>query len=108
MSHAFHQFVRQQILHFPVNKPRPVHLNTWEGIYFQHDPAYIMQMATQAARLGVERFIIDDGWFKGRDHDRAALGDWYLDKKKYPDGLEPVVNHVRALGMEFGIWSSRK
>lgn len=104
MSHAFHQFVRQQILHFPVNKPRPVHLNTWEGIYFQHDPAYIMQMATQAARLGVERFIIDDGWFKGRDHDRAALGDWYPDKKKYPDGLEPVVNHVRALGMEFGIW----
>ena len=104
MSHAFHQFVRQQILHFPVSKPRPVHLNTWEGIYFQHDPAYIMQMATQAAKLGVERFIIDDGWFKGRDHDRAALGDWYLDDKKYPEGLEPVVNHVRALGMEFGIW----
>ncbi len=104
MSHAFHQFVRQQILHFPVSKPRPVHLNTWEGIYFKHDPAYIMQMATQAAKLGVERFIIDDGWFKGRDHDRAALGDWYLDEKKYPEGLEPVVNHVRALGMEFGIW----
>nr|WP_321237841.1 alpha-galactosidase [uncultured Tolumonas sp.] len=104
MSHAFHQFVRQQILHFPTDKPRPVHLNTWEGIYFQHDPDYIMQMATQAAALGIERFIIDDGWFKGRDHDRAALGDWYLDEKKYPNGLEPVVTHVRNLGMEFGIW----
>lgn len=105
MSQAFHQFVRQNILHFPSSdKPRPVHLNTWEGIYFEHNPDYIMQMATQAAALGVERFIIDDGWFKGRDHDRAALGDWYLDKRKYPHGLEPVVNHVRALGMEFGIW----
>jgi alpha-galactosidase len=104
MSHSFHQFVRQQILHFPTNKPRPVHLNTWEGIYFQHDPVYIMQMASQAAELGVERFIIDDGWFKGRNNDQAALGDWYLDEKKYPNGLEPVIAHVRDLGMEFGIW----
>ena len=95
MSHSFHRFVREQIIQFPENKPRPVHLNTWEGIYFDHDPVYIMQMATRAAELGVERFIIDDGWFKGRNNDLAALGDWYLDTKKYPDGLEPVVDHVR-------------
>ncbi len=104
MSQQFHRFVRQQILRFPTNKPRPVHLNTWEGIYFNHDPNYIMQMATQSAALGVERFIIDDGWFRGRDHDRAALGDWYLDEKKYPHGLKPVIDHVKNLGMEFGIW----
>lgn len=105
MSRSFHQFVRQHILRFPcADKPRPVHLNTWEGIYFDHDPDYIMQMATRAASLGVERFIIDDGWFKGRDHDRAALGDWYLDERKYPQGLEPIIEHVRRLGMEFGIW----
>ena len=61
-------------------------------------------MATQAAEMGVERFIIDDGWFKGRDHDKAALGDWVLDTKKYPNGLEPVIEHVNQLGMEFGIW----
>lgn len=104
MSQQFHRFVREQILRFPVEKPRPVHLNTWEGIYFDHDPSYIMQMATESAALGVERFIIDDGWFRGRDHDRAALGDWYLDEKKYPNGLKPVIDHVKKLGMEFGIW----
>ncbi|MGA5657322.1 alpha-galactosidase [Rahnella contaminans] len=104
MSQQFHRFVREQILRFPTEKPRPVHLNTWEGIYFDHDPDYIMQMATESAALGVERFIIDDGWFKGRDHDRAALGDWYLDEKKYPNGLKPVIDHVKNLGMEFGIW----
>lgn len=63
-----------------------------------------MQMATQSAQMGVERFIIDDGWFKGRDGDKAALGDWFLDEKKYPNGLEPIVNHVNDLGMEFGLW----
>jgi alpha-galactosidase len=104
LSQQFHRYVRQNILQFPDNKPRPVHLNTWEGIYFDHDPDYIMQMASQSAELGVERFIIDDGWFRGRDHDRAALGDWYLDEKKYPNGLAPVIEHVKHLGMEFGIW----
>ncbi len=100
----FHQFVRTQIIKFPESKPRPVHLNTWEGIYFDHDPAYIMKMAEGAAEMGVERFIIDDGWFIGRNHERAALGDWYLDEVKYPDGLEPVIARVNELGMEFGLW----
>ena len=86
ISQRFQQFVRDNIVKFPVNKPRPVHLNTWEGIYFDHKPEYIMQMATEAAEMGVERFIIDDGWFIGRDGERAALGDWYLDEKKYPNG----------------------
>ncbi|MGL5302212.1 MAG: alpha-galactosidase [Aeromonas sp.] len=108
MSQQFHRFVRSDILQLPVRQNgqtmRPVHLNTWEGIYFDHDPAYIMQMATEAASMGVERFIIDDGWFKGRNNDKAALGDWYLDEQKYPEGLDPVINHVLAQGMEFGIW----
>jgi alpha-galactosidase len=64
-------------------------------------------MADEAAALGVERFIIDDGWFKGRNDDWAALGDWYLDEKKYPYGLTPVIDHVKSLGMEFGIWSRK-
>ena len=104
ISARFHQFVRTQIIKFPESKPRPVHLNTWEGIYFDHDPAYIMKMAEGAAEMGVERFIIDDGWFIGRNHERAALGDWYLDEVKYPDGLEPVIARVNELGMEFGLW----
>ncbi len=99
-----HRFVREQIICFDSNKVRPVHLNTWEGIYFDHDPAYICQMATEAAKIGVERFIIDDGWFKGRNDDKSSLGDWTLDTHKYPDGLNPVIKHVNDLGMEFGIW----
>lgn len=105
MSHQFHEHVRHSIL--PTNfaqKPRPIHLNTWEGIYFEHDPDYIMSMATQASQMGVERFIIDDGWFNGRSGDRAGLGDWYLDKQKYPHGLSPIIEHVNQLGMEFGLW----
>ena len=105
MSQQFHSHVRKAIL--PpgfTDRPRPIHLNTWEGIYFEHDPQYIMAMASQAAKMGVERFIIDDGWFKGRNGDKAGLGDWFLDNSKYPDGLEPVVEHVNSLGMEFGLW----
>ena len=104
MSQHFHQFLRQNIIHFASDKPRPVHLNTWEGIFFDHNPDYIMKMATKAAQMGVERFIIDDGWFGKRDDDYQALGDWYLDKRKYPNGLEPVIEHVKKQGMEFGIW----
>lgn len=104
ISEHFHHFVRRNIIKFPVDKPRPVHLNTWEGIYFDHNPDYIMEMASEAKQMGVERFIIDDGWFIDRNDDRAALGDWYLDEKKYPNGLEPVIQHVNDLGMEFGLW----
>lgn len=104
ISDAFHAYVRKNILQFPENRPRLVHLNTWEGIYFDHDPKYIKSMATEAATMGVERFIIDDGWFINRTDDTSALGDWYLDEKKYPDGLEPVIEHINHLGMEFGIW----
>ncbi|MCF7482365.1 alpha-galactosidase [Vibrio sp. J1-1] len=105
MSHHFHSHVREAILPGNVSdKPRPIHLNTWEGIYFDHDPQYIMLMATQSAEMGVERFIIDDGWFKGRNGDKAGLGDWFLCESKYPNGLQPIVDHVNKLGMEFGLW----
>ncbi len=105
MSQQFHAHVRERILPNDfAKKARPIHLNTWEGIYFDHDPSYIMEMATQAASMGVERFIIDDGWFKGRNNDKAGLGDWFLAEDKYPEGLTPVVSHVNQLGMEFGLW----
>lgn len=104
VSQSFHQHIRHNILKWPVEKPRPVILNTWEGIYFDHDPEYIMQMARKSAELGVERFVLDDGWFEGRDNEYTALGDWYLDKKKYPNGLEPLIDTVKDAGMEFGIW----
>lgn len=105
MSHNFHHFVRSQLVKFADNTPvRPVHLNTWEGIYFDHNPTYLLQMAHKAAELGIERFIIDDGWFIGRKDDKRALGDWFVDKHKYPDGLTPIIQAVNSLGMQFGIW----
>jgi alpha-galactosidase len=85
-------------------RARPVHLNTWEGFYFDVYPAKVMELATAAAEVGIERFVLDDGWFHGRHHDRAALGDWWPDETKFPDGLDELVAHVNALGMEFGIW----
>ncbi|WGG48243.1 alpha-galactosidase [Rugamonas sp. DEMB1] len=85
-------------------KPRPVHLNTWEGFYFDHDLARLKDLADSAAAVGIERFVLDDGWFHGRHHDRAALGDWWPDAGKYPDGLQPLARHVVDLGMEFGLW----
>ncbi|TXC70338.1 alpha-galactosidase [Sphingomonas ginsenosidivorax] len=84
--------------------PRAVHVNSWEGFYFDHDEAALMALADRSAALGVERFVLDDGWFKGRDDDTAALGDWVTDSAKYPDGLGPLARHVVALGMSFGLW----
>ncbi|PWC16314.1 alpha-galactosidase [Brenneria corticis] len=104
MSDNFHRYVRRHIIPTLASKPRPVHLNTWEGIYFNHDPDYLICMVENAAKIGIERFIIDDGWFKGRDNDLSSLGDWYIDAEKYPQGLQPVIDAVRDQGMEFGIW----
>ncbi len=84
--------------------PRPVHLNTWEGFYFDHDLAALQGLADAAAALGIERFVLDDGWFHGRHNDRAALGDWWPDAGKYPHGLAPLAEHVCGLGMTFGLW----
>ena len=85
-------------------RPRPVHLNSWEAVYFDHDEARIGELAEAAAAIGVERFVLDDGWFKGRKDDRAGLGDWTCDPVKYPNGLKPLADKVRSLGMEFGLW----
>jgi alpha-galactosidase len=102
----FHAVVRDSILKWPGGemKPRPVILNTWEGNYFNHKVDNLKAQATAAEKLGIERFVLDDGWFGKRDDDTSSLGDWTIDKRKYPDGLGPLVDHVTSLGMEFGIW----
>lgn len=85
-------------------RPRPVHLNSWEACYFDHDEARIGELAEAAAAIGIERFVLDDGWFKGRGDDTAGLGDWFCDPAKYPRGLKPLAEQVSGLGMEFGLW----
>jgi alpha-galactosidase len=81
-----------------------VTLNVWEAVYFDHDLDRLRAIADRAARLGVERFVLDDGWFGARRHDRAGLGDWTVSPDAWPDGLGPLVDHVRSLGMQFGLW----
>lgn len=85
-------------------KPRPVHLNSWEACYFNHDAARIGALARAGAEIGIERFVLDDGWFRGRRNDMAGLGDWEPDPGTYPEGLEPLAREINALGMEFGLW----
>ncbi|MCJ8510161.1 alpha-galactosidase [Rhizobium lemnae] len=103
---AFHAFVRWELLNWPEGKmqPRPVTLNTWEGNYFDHHLQSLKDQATAAAQIGIERFVLDDGWFGKRDDDTTSLGDWDIDPRKYPEGLKPLVDHVTGLGMQFGIW----
>jgi len=105
VASGFHKAIRAR-LSWPegVMSPRPVGLNTWEGVYFDLDPAALMDMAEAAAGAGVERFILDDGWFQGRRNDRAGLGDWWTDTKVFPDGLGPLARRVNDLGMSFGLW----
>lgn len=101
-SAAFHSYLRSQPNH--PKTPRPVTLNTWEAVYFNHDTKKLFDLATAAADVGIERFVLDDGWFMHRRSDNAGLGDWYIDPSVYPNGLTPLIDHVRGLGMEFGLW----
>jgi alpha-galactosidase len=102
MSAAFHELIRSR-LHHP-KTPRPVILNTWEAVYFDHRLDRLSDLADAAARIGVERFVLDDGWFGGRRDDTAGLGDWYVSKEVWPVGLRPLIDHVKSLGMDFGLW----
>ena len=102
---AFQRHLRDRIVTWPdPERPRPVHYNCWEAVYFDHNLPVLKDIATRAAELGAERFVLDDGWFGARDDDTRALSDWEVDPRKYPDGLDPLIAHVRSLGMSFGIW----
>ncbi len=102
VSSSFHDYLRSRSEH--PDLPRPVHLNTWEAVYFDHDLERLSALAEAAAAVGVERFVLDDGWFGGRRDDTRGLGDWFVSPEVWPDGLDPLIDHVRQLGMEFGIW----
>ncbi|WP_422378121.1 alpha-galactosidase [Roseibium sp.] len=99
----FQRHVRDAIVQ-DMRTPRPVHYNCWEAVYFDHKLDELKAIATHAAGLGAERFVLDDGWFGLRDDDTSSLGDWIIDGRKYPDGLTPLIDHVKALGLEFGLW----
>ena len=102
LSSRFHRLLRARPGH--PSTPRPVTLNTWEAVYFDHDLARLTALADAGARVGIERFVLDDGWFHGRRDDTTSLGDWWVDETVWPDGLAPLIEHVTGLGMQFGIW----
>ncbi len=102
VSRRFHRHLRARPGH--PGPDRPVTLNSWEAVYFDHDLGQLLDLAERAAAVGVERFVLDDGWFGGRRDDRAGLGDWFVSPDAWPDGLHPLVDRVTALGMEFGLW----
>ncbi|HEX4028946.1 MAG TPA: alpha-galactosidase [Terracidiphilus sp.] len=85
-------------------RPRPVLYNSWEATGFNVTEAGQMALAEKAASLGVDRFVMDDGWFGQRKNDHAGLGDWYVNPEKFPHGLKPLIDKVHSLGMDFGLW----
>lgn len=105
LSDRMHRFVRAHITppHYRTLE-RPVVFNSWEATFFDIDERRLYRLATQAAKLGAEMFVIDDGWFVGRGDDRAALGDYDVDAKKFPSGMPAFVERIERLGMRCGIW----
>ena len=102
---AFQRDLRDRVVQWPdAKRPRPVHYNCWEAVYFRHSLPELAEIATRAAALGAERFVLDDGWFGRRDDDTSSLGDWTIDRRKWPEGLHPLIAHVHSLGMSFGLW----
>lgn len=105
MSHNMHRFVRKHIVRGQWrDKVRPILLNSWEACYFDISESKLLRLAKAGKEEGIELFVMDDGWFKGRNDDKRALGDWEPDPKKLPGGLKSLCDKVKRLGLDFGIW----
>ncbi|WNM27278.1 alpha-galactosidase [Demequina capsici] len=102
MGECFHRWLRARPEH--PRAPRPLTLNVWEAVYFDHDLDTLTRLAERAAAVGVERFVLDDGWFGSRRDDTSGLGDWTVSADAWPGGLGPLVERVKGLGMQFGLW----
>jgi alpha-galactosidase len=102
VARRFHRHLRSRPR--PVPAARPVTLNVWEAVYFDHDADRLLDLAERAAALGVERYVLDDGWFGSRRDDTSGLGDWVVSPDVWPRGLHPLVDRVKKLGMQFGLW----
>ena len=102
VAHRFHHHVRSRARR--VCAERPVTLNVWEAVYFGHEEAKLIDLAERAAAVGIERYVLDDGWFGSRRDDTSGLGDWVVSPDVWPTGLHPLVDRVHELGMQFGLW----
>lgn len=105
LSHAFHDLYGRRLARGPWrDRPRPVVLNNWEGTYFDFDADRLVEMARAGRDVGIELFVLDDGWFGRRDADDRSLGDWVVDRRKLPDGIDGLAARITGLGMAFGLW----
>ena len=105
MSRQFHRAIRENLIHDPCQgKRRPVLINNWEATEFTFDAEKLVDIARSAAPLGLELFVMDDGWFGQRDNDKSGLGDWFVNQDKLPGGLGALVPRIQELGLSFGIW----
>lgn len=105
LSGNMHEFVREHIVRGTWKyKERPVLLNSWEAAYFDINEEKLLRLAKAGAEVGVELFVVDDGWFGERNDDTSSLGDWEASEKKLPGGIRGIADKVKALGLKFGIW----
>ena len=102
LANNFHRYVRKRSNH--PHRPRPLTLNLWEAIYFNHDETKINALVDLASELGIERVVLDDGWFGSRRNDRSGLGDWAVSTQVWPQGLKKISDRIHSKGMEFGLW----
>ena len=101
----YHRFVRENVCRGEWHLARrPVLLNSWEACYMDVRPERVLPLSREAADLGVELFVLDDGWFQGRTDDTAGLGDWFANPQRLPEGLGSLIDQIRAMGLQFGLW----
>ncbi|MBO6047456.1 MAG: alpha-galactosidase [Erysipelotrichaceae bacterium] len=105
LSSHFHAFINDCIVRGSYkHKERPILLNSWEAAYFNIDERRLLRLARKAKEAGIELFVMDDGWFGERNDDTSSLGDWYVNEKKLPKGLDGIASKINDMGMEFGLW----
>ncbi|MDK2809998.1 MAG: alpha-galactosidase [Petroclostridium sp.] len=105
MSRTYHKLYRTRLCRGQYrDRVRPILINNWEATYFDFNAEKIESIAKSAKELGIELFVLDDGWFGKRDRDNCSLGDWFVNRKKFPEGLEDIVKKVNDMGMQFGLW----
>ena len=105
LTHHYHAFLNRHVIRSPWReKRRPLLINSWESMTCDFDADKVMRFAEQAAALGVEMVVLDDGWFGARNDDNAGLGDWFANEAKLPGGLKPLSDAIHGLGLKFGLW----
>ena len=105
MSRSFHDFYREYLINERfVKKSRPIVINNWEATYFDFTTEKLCGIIDSVTDTGIDTFVLDDGWFGVRNDDCAGLGDWFVNLKKFPQGLKPIIDHAHEKGLNFGLW----